>query len=194
MGNTPRPAYVSVYKDGSVLVACHGVELGQGLFTKVAQIASHTLASAIPPELLPSRNRLPGKGSEENEQAEFEEAEDEEAGTPVPMRLIRIADNDTHLLPNGGVTSGSTTSEESCWAVRLACEKIVDNLKPIVEKWKEEQEKKQQQPKEGEKGAVSEQRSTLTWPELCGRAYGPMGMFVGPQVGSSDKHIDTLLF
>ncbi len=33
-----RPAYVSILVDGSVQVATHGIEMGQGLYTKVAQV------------------------------------------------------------------------------------------------------------------------------------------------------------
>ncbi|XP_048342399.1 aldehyde oxidase 3-like isoform X2 [Sphaerodactylus townsendi] len=36
-------ALVNIYLDGSVLVFCGGVEIGQGLYTKVLQIASHEL-------------------------------------------------------------------------------------------------------------------------------------------------------
>lgn len=42
-----KPAYVSLLADGSVLVATHGVELGQGLHTKVAQVG--TSRSAVGP-------------------------------------------------------------------------------------------------------------------------------------------------
>ncbi|KAL0029788.1 hypothetical protein WJX77_000034 [Trebouxia sp. C0004] len=39
-GTGPRPALISLYPDGTVLVTCAGTEMGQGLFTKVKQISS----------------------------------------------------------------------------------------------------------------------------------------------------------
>ncbi|GFR46181.1 hypothetical protein Agub_g7710, partial [Astrephomene gubernaculifera] len=98
-----KPAYVSLLPDGTVTVACHGVEMGQGLFTKVAQVAAQTLSEALPP-----------------------------SQRPLDMRCIRIADNSTELLPNGGVTGGSTSSELSCVAVRLACLKLVEGLQKVA--------------------------------------------------------------
>jgi xanthine dehydrogenase molybdopterin-binding subunit B len=40
----PRPAVVSIFADGSVMVTTAGAELGQGMFTKVKQARreSHT--------------------------------------------------------------------------------------------------------------------------------------------------------
>lgn len=40
-------ASVHVYPDGSVLVASGGLEMGQGLFTKVKQVSVAALCSAL---------------------------------------------------------------------------------------------------------------------------------------------------
>ena len=36
----PRPAVVSIMADGSVMVTTAGMEMGQGMFTKVKQVSS----------------------------------------------------------------------------------------------------------------------------------------------------------
>ena len=36
----PRPAVVSIMADGSVMVTTAGMEMGQGMFTKVKQVCS----------------------------------------------------------------------------------------------------------------------------------------------------------
>ncbi|PNW76553.1 hypothetical protein CHLRE_11g467688v5 [Chlamydomonas reinhardtii] len=95
-----KPAYVNILTDGTVQVACHGIEMGQGLFTKVAQVAAATLSEALPP-----------------------------ANRPMDLSNIKICDNSSELLPNSGVTGGSTSSELAAAAVRLACLQLVDILK-----------------------------------------------------------------
>ncbi|EFJ41839.1 hypothetical protein VOLCADRAFT_98105 [Volvox carteri f. nagariensis] len=98
-----KPAYVSLLQDGTVQVACHGVEMGQGLWTKVAQVAALTLS-----EVLPHSRR------------------------PLDISFIRICDNSTELLPHSGVTGASTTSEIACAAVRLACLQLLKNLREFA--------------------------------------------------------------
>ncbi|KXZ41070.1 hypothetical protein GPECTOR_857g99 [Gonium pectorale] len=51
------------------------------------------------------------------------------ARRPLPLEDVRISDTSSELLPNGGCTGGSTTSELACAAVRLACIKLVEGLK-----------------------------------------------------------------
>ena len=43
----PRPAVVSIFADGSVMVTTAGAELGQGMYTKVKQARAHLLASCL---------------------------------------------------------------------------------------------------------------------------------------------------
>lgn len=126
-----QPAAVSVYRDGSVVVAHAGVELGQGLSTKVKQVAIYELSTLL------------GDGRR------------------VPWEHVRTADNSSELLPNGPCTGGallrvvgrratpcergvvvarvpqnpgSTTSEASCQAVRMACRELVQRMRPFVSK------------------------------------------------------------
>lgn len=98
-----KPAAVHVHHDGSVLVTCPGHEMGQGLHTKVLQSACAALSAALP------------------------------AGSPhLPLSLFRVADTSTDALPNCGPSWGSTTSEASCEAVRLAAAQLADSLRDKV--------------------------------------------------------------
>ncbi|KAK9918869.1 hypothetical protein WJX75_007680 [Coccomyxa subellipsoidea] len=100
----PRPAVVSIFADGSVMVTTAGAELGQGMFTKVTQVAIHELSKALP-----------------------------EDQRPLPVECVAVNDNATFWLPNSGGTAGSTAAEGSCEAVRLACKKL-ETLKPQAAK------------------------------------------------------------
>lgn len=48
----PRPAVVSIFADGSVMVTTAGAELGQGMFTKVKQARLCTRHPSSPQFLL----------------------------------------------------------------------------------------------------------------------------------------------
>lgn len=71
-----QPAGVSVYRDGSVVVAHAGIEMGQGLSTKVKQVAIYELSTLL------------------------------HNGGGVPWQHVRTADNSSELLPNGPCTGG----------------------------------------------------------------------------------------
>jgi indole-3-acetaldehyde oxidase len=101
------PGRVSVLNDGSIVVEVGGIEMGQGLWTKVKQMAAFGLK-----ELL-----------EENEDL---------------LEKVRVVQADSLTLIQGGFTGGSTTSESSCEAVRIACNMIVERLKPLKDKTKQE--------------------------------------------------------
>ncbi|XP_020525175.1 indole-3-acetaldehyde oxidase isoform X2 [Amborella trichopoda] len=97
----PTPGRVSILNDGSIVVEVGGVEIGQGLWTKVTQMTAFTLG------------QLWKKGNEEI------------------LEKIRVVQSDTISLVQGGYTAGSTTSESSCAAVGLACNILVERLAPI---------------------------------------------------------------
>ncbi|XP_010521613.1 PREDICTED: abscisic-aldehyde oxidase-like isoform X1 [Tarenaya hassleriana] len=97
----PTPGKVSILSDGSIVVECGGVEIGQGLWTKVQQMAAYGLGLI---------------GFNGNEEL---------------LEKVRVIQADTLSLIQGGFTAGSTTSESSCEAVRLCCDILVERLKPI---------------------------------------------------------------
>lgn len=99
----PGPGKVSILSDGSISVEVGGIELGQGLWTKVKQMAAFALSSI------------------------------KCAGTEDLVEKIRVVQSDTLSLVQGGFTAGSTTSETSCEAVRLCCNILVERLSPVLE-------------------------------------------------------------
>ncbi|EEF46513.1 aldehyde oxidase, putative [Ricinus communis] len=100
----PTPGKVSILSDGSVVVEVGGIELGQGLWTKVKQMAAFALSSI----------KCDGVGD--------------------LLDKVRVIQGDTLSLIQGGFTSGSTTSESSCEVVRLCCKDLVDRLTPLKER------------------------------------------------------------
>jgi len=99
----PTPGKVSIMNDGSIAVEVGGVEIGQGLWTKVKQMTAFGLG------------QLCTDGGE------------------CLLDKVRVIQADTLSMIQGGFTGGSTTSETSCEAVRLSCAALVDRLKPIKE-------------------------------------------------------------
>ncbi|KAJ1696470.1 hypothetical protein LUZ63_004982 [Rhynchospora breviuscula] len=102
----PTPGKVSVLNDGSIVVEVGGIELGQGLWTKVKQMAAFGLG------------QLGQLGLKEGDDL---------------LEKIRVIQADTLSMIQGGWTTGSTTSESSCEAIRLSCDILVERLKPIKE-------------------------------------------------------------
>ncbi|XVF47060.1 hypothetical protein PTKIN_Ptkin03bG0078700 [Pterospermum kingtungense] len=100
----PTPGKVSILKDGSIVVEVGGVELGQGLWTKVKQMAAYALSLI------------------------------QCGGTDWLLEKVRVIQADTLSLIQGGMTAGSTTSESSCEAVRLCCNVLVERLTALKEK------------------------------------------------------------
>ncbi|KAL8548804.1 hypothetical protein ACS0TY_007901 [Phlomoides rotata] len=98
------PGKVSILWDGSIVVEVGGIELGQGLWTKVKQVAAYALSLV------------------------------QCVGTEDLVEKVRVVQADTLSLVQGGLTAGSTTSESSCEAVRLCCNVLVERLAPLKEK------------------------------------------------------------
>ncbi|MQL74596.1 hypothetical protein Taro_006978 [Colocasia esculenta] len=97
------PGKVGILNDGSVVVEVGGIELGQGLWTKVRQMVAYALAQLW------------------------------DDGSQNLLDKVRVVQADTLSLIQGGYTAGSTTSESSCEAVRLACNVLVNRLRPLKE-------------------------------------------------------------
>ncbi|KAL6005132.1 aryl-alcohol oxidase 3 [Asimina triloba] len=95
------PGRVSILNDGSVVVEVGGIELGQGLWTKVKQMAAYVL------------NQLWNDGSLDI------------------LNRVRVIQADTLSMVQGGITASSTTSEASCGAIQLACNVLVERLTPV---------------------------------------------------------------
>ncbi|CAN4120102.1 unnamed protein product [Withania somnifera] len=87
----PTPGKVSILQDGSIVVEVGGVEIGQGLWTKVRQMTAYALGLI------------------------------ESSWSEDLVEKVRVIQADTLSLVQGGLTGGSTTSESSCEAVRLCC-------------------------------------------------------------------------
>ncbi|KAE8656722.1 Indole-3-acetaldehyde oxidase [Hibiscus syriacus] len=104
----PTPAKVSILRDGSIAVEVGGVDMGQGLWTKVKQVAAYGLG-------------LIKRG-----------------GTEELLEKVRVIQSDTLSLIQGGFTGGSTTSESSCEAVRLCCNVLVERLTALKEQLMEQ--------------------------------------------------------
>lgn len=103
----PTPGKVSILNDGSIVVEVGGIELGQGLWTKVKQMAAFALGQLWTDD------------------------------SQILLHRVRVIQADTLSLIQGGFTAGSTTSESSCEAVHLACNVLIDRLKPLKDRLEE---------------------------------------------------------
>ncbi|KAJ1288886.1 hypothetical protein BS78_02G122500 [Paspalum vaginatum] len=103
---TPRPApgRVSILQDGSIVVEVGGIEIGQGLWTKVQQMTAFALGQLWP------------------------------EGCEGLLERVRVLQADTLNLIQGGVTGGSSTSESSCAATLQACKLLINRLNPVMNK------------------------------------------------------------
>ncbi|XP_020627784.1 xanthine dehydrogenase/oxidase-like isoform X2 [Orbicella faveolata] len=85
-------ALVHVYTDGSVLVTHGGTEMGQGLHTKMVQVAARSFG--------------------------------------IPLSKIHISETSTNTVANTSPTAASASSDLNGMAVKIACEQILERLKP----------------------------------------------------------------
>ncbi|XP_055319493.1 uncharacterized protein LOC129577062 [Sitodiplosis mosellana] len=93
----PLSAYIAIYHgDGTVAISHSGVEIGQGINTKVTQVVAHVLG--------------------------------------VPLDLITVTPHSSIIVANNTFTAASITSESVCMAAKMACERILERLKPVREK------------------------------------------------------------
>ncbi|KAL9228641.1 hypothetical protein vseg_004196 [Gypsophila vaccaria] len=98
------PGRVSILSDGSIVVEVGGIEIGQGLWTKVKQVTAFSLGLIKCP------------------------------GTENLLDKIRVIQADTLSMVQGGFTAGSTSSECSCEAVRICCSTLVERLSDLKNK------------------------------------------------------------
>ncbi|GJP64164.1 hypothetical protein CLOP_g21181 [Closterium sp. NIES-67] len=106
-----KPARVTVFGDASVAVETGGVEMGQGLFTKVRQAAANSL----------NQLWLSSSSSSSSSTGMM-------SSFGVDVSRIRVVDNDSIAMGNAGITSASSTSEASCAAIQLACSQLLPLL------------------------------------------------------------------
>ncbi|KAI3522867.1 hypothetical protein L1887_00919 [Cichorium endivia] len=100
------PGKVSILRDGSIVVEVGGIELGQGLWTKVKQMTAYCLKAI---------------------QCDGADGDD-------LLEKVRVIQADTLSMVQGGFTAGSTTSEASCEAVKLCCNVLVERLVALKER------------------------------------------------------------
>lgn len=90
-------ALVSIYHgDGTVAITHGGIEMGQGINTKVAQVAAHILG--------------------------------------IDLNMINLKQSNSLTSANDVVSGGSQASEAVCYAVKKACEELLERIKPTREK------------------------------------------------------------
>ncbi|KAK9864227.1 hypothetical protein WJX84_007048 [Apatococcus fuscideae] len=99
-----KTALVTIYGDGSVMLSHGGLEMGQGLSTKVLQVAAYELG-----KLLPDHQK------------------------PLPLSLFQANDVTSDSQPNNGTTAGSTGSESTCEAILRACAQLRASLAKHVQ-------------------------------------------------------------
>ena len=108
-------AQVSIYAaDGSVLVSHGGVEMGQGLHTKVASVAAAALG-------------VVREGGGEKEEGK------EERIDPLPLSAVRVASaTRTDAIPNASPTAASASSDLYGGAIADACRQLMSRLRPYL--------------------------------------------------------------
>jgi len=113
-------ARMDVLADGSLQLITNGIEMGQGIHTKIAQVALGTLNKKL--------------------------------GVRVPLTNVRFANQNSHVLSLGGGTGGSTTSEQTSFAMEEAAVKMAEKLAPFL--------------KLAKKIAAEKKKSSFDWQDL----------------------------
>lgn len=124
-------ALVHIYTDGSVGVSTGAVEMGQGVNTKMAQVAA-TIFS-------------------------------------LSLSKIKIHTTNTFRIANTSPSAASATADLNGKAVQMACEVLLDRLKPVAEKIVK-QPCKQMQIRDG-LVHIGDKKTELTWENLISAAY-----------------------
>ncbi|CAH8341865.1 unnamed protein product [Eruca vesicaria subsp. sativa] len=150
------PGRVSILSDGSVVVEVGGIEIGQGLWTKVKQMVAYGLG------LMKC------------------------TGSDKLLEKVRVVQADTLGLIQGGFTAGSTTSENSCEAVRLCCVILVERLKPTMDQLKSGSVTWNMLIQQAYAKSVNLSASALYTPEFSSMEYLNYG------VGVSEVEVDVL--
>jgi len=102
---------------------------------------------------------------------------------PPTLSMVQFADTDTDVIPNGGYTAASTTSERACAAVDAACRVMVKRLAPLRDRLMQEKENKAKaaaaacacgatEGNNGGHGGGPAVPAPLTWVELVKTALG----------------------
>eukprot|EP01088_Endostelium_zonatum_P015867 TRINITY_DN4059_c0_g1_i2.p1 TRINITY_DN4059_c0_g1~~TRINITY_DN4059_c0_g1_i2.p1 ORF type:complete len:1245 (-),score=352.66 TRINITY_DN4059_c0_g1_i2:104-3838(-) len=128
----PRTALLNIYGDGSIILTHGGTEMGQGLHTKAAQAAAGTLLQVFD-------NPTPELSSE-------------------ILRNVKIGDTDSVVIPNAIFTGGSTGSEGTAEAAKLAADEMSKRLRPIFEGILKK------------RSEAGDKNTSVSWKELAGAA------------------------
>ena len=124
-------ALVHIYTDGSISVSTGAVEMGQGVNTKMAQVAS-TIFS-------------------------------------LPLSKIKIHTTNTFRIANTSPSAASATGDLNGKAVQMACENLLERLKPVAEEILKQPCNKMMI----SEGLVhiGNKKTELTWSNLIATAY-----------------------
>jgi xanthine dehydrogenase small subunit len=131
-----KDALVNIFADGSVVITHSGTEIGQGMHTKVAQVAAYELGHAI------------------------------NSKTGIDLSFIRFGECDTHITPNGLFTGGSTGSEGAAEASRRCCATIVERLRPIADDLRASKQQNAAAAASDDAQVPSLESIEISWPEL----------------------------
>ena len=172
-----QAALVNVLSDGSIQITHSGVEIGQGIHTKTAQVAAWALGKILGEEgdddtdegkgeMKRASSNLPG-------QLHYYPTAAASAAAGVLLRHVVVSDTSTDKIPNISMTGGSTTSESCCGAVQLACEELVRRLRPIkASVIAKRRVNAAAESDDSSVAAVAAVNETVSWRDLIGAAAG----------------------